>query len=223
MDSFHTLVRHAIRLAWGDPDTLARLRLASAEDDWVWSCGDSANRLCWLLAGDDMRGVVGSGSDASDDAAMRQVYRTMRASYGRLVARVQLRHKVAGHAFVWVSREVEAPHTLEGYVYQTNIGIKTQEFDLLEWINDAKSEESVHFPAYIAQVQAAFGTNLPGQGESGERAAVYAREFLTQAKKMPEGDKLKMTEAAAGQVKILWKAVADGGALERLGKIVREG
>ena len=32
-----------------------------------------------------------------------------------------------------------------------------------------------------------------------------------------------MTEAVAGQVKILWKAVADGGALERLGKIVCEG
>ena len=81
----------------------------------------------------------------------------MQTSYGRLVARVQLRHKVAGHAFVWVSREIEAPHTLEGCVYQTNIGIKTQEYDLLEWINDAKSEGSVHFPAYIAQVQAAFG------------------------------------------------------------------
>ena len=63
---------------------------------------------------------------------MRQVYRTTRANYARLVARVQLRHKVAGHAVVWVSREVEAPHTLDGYVYQTNIGIKTQEYDLLD-------------------------------------------------------------------------------------------
>jgi len=138
---------------------------------------------------------------------MRQVYRTTRANYARLVARVQLRHKAEGHAVVWVSREVAAPHTLDGYVYQTNIGIKTQEHDLLAWINDAKSEEAVHFPAYITQVQAAFGTNLPGQGESGERVEVHAREFLTQGKTMPESDLVKRTETPAGQATILWKAV----------------
>jgi hypothetical protein len=220
VDSFNRIVRHAIRLAWGDPETRARLRMVSGVG--VWGCGDSANRLCWLLAGDEMNGVLGSGADAGADEAMNVVYKKMRSSYGHLVARVQLRHKVAGHAFVWVSREIEAPHTLEGYIYQTNIGIRTEEFDLLEWVNDSKSEESVFFPAYITQLQAAFGTDLSQTAESGQRAAVYQQEFMTQTRTMPENDKTRMNDAPAGQIKILWRAVADAPALERLGKIVRD-
>jgi hypothetical protein len=222
MDNFHEAVRHAVRLAWGDAKTRQKLRVVISGEDAVWGCGESANRLCYLLAGDEMKTVVGTGYNASNDGAMRLMYRSMQSAYGRLVARVQLRHSVAGHAFVWVSRETEVPHTLEGYIYQTNIGIKTQEFDLLEWINDSKSEESVFFPAYITQLQATFGTNLPGQGESGERAAVYATDFFTESKKMPETAKKDMTEATAGSVRLLWKAVEDGKALNRFGDILRE-
>jgi hypothetical protein len=220
MDNFHERVRHGIRSAWGEPKTRQKLRVIIGEEDAVWGCGESANRLCYLLAGDEMKTVVGIGFNASDDATIGPMYKSMRSTYGRLVARVQLRHSVAGHAFVWVSRETEVPHTLEGYVYQTNIGIKTQEFDLLEWINDTKSEESVFFPAYITQLQAAFGTNLPGQGESGERAAIYEREFFAESQKMPEKAKKEMTVAPAGSIRILWKAADDGKALNRFEEIL---
>jgi hypothetical protein len=131
-----------------------------------------------------------------------------------LIARVQLRHKVAGHAFVWVSREDGTPHTMEGYVYQTNIGIRTQEFDLLEWINDPKSEQSVYFPAYITQLQAAFGKELPGQSGSEGRASVYTDNFLAEGKAIPDATAMK--EAPAGEIKILWKAVSDAESLARL-------
>jgi hypothetical protein len=222
MDNFHKSLRHAIRSAWGEPKTRQKLREISGGDEVVWSCGESANRLCYLLTGDEMKTIIGTGVDASNDNRMSLMYKSMLSTYGRLVARVQLRHSVAGHALVWVSRETDVPHSLEGYVYQTNIGVKTQEFDLLEWINDEKSEEAVYFPGYITQLQAAFGTNSPGQDGSAERAAIYAREFFTQPKVMPEKARSDMTAASSGFIRILWKSADDGKALNRIAEVLAD-
>ncbi len=221
MDSFHEAVRHSIRVAWQDPKKRAKLRQMDSGEEAVWSCGASANRLCELLAANDMRTVVGEGVDASKDDDVRDMLQKMKSTYGRLVARVQLRHYVAGHALVWVSAEVTRPHTLEGYIYQTNIGVPTQEYDLIEWINDDKSKDRVHFPAFLAQTQAAFGVNPQPTMAPEDRGAVYEREFLTKGKVVtPSEAKLKAAEGK--KVMVMWKAVDDAGALERLGEVTRD-
>lgn len=222
MDSFHQTVRHTIRVLWQDPKTREKLRQLGDENMGEWSCGASANRLCELLAGDDMRTIVGQGIDVSKDRPLKTELGKMRASYGRLVARVQLRHKVAGHALVWVSEEVEPPHTLEGYIYQTNIGVKTQEFDLLEWVDDDKSTEKIYLPAYLTQLQAAFGVNAPGGMEPAERAKVYQREFMTQGKVVTPQAAEALENAEGRAVMMMWRAADDSGALGRLGALARQ-
>jgi hypothetical protein len=55
-------------------DCLGQEEVDRMLDQRVWGCGDRANRLCLLLASNELSDTATSATDIEDDAAMKALY-----------------------------------------------------------------------------------------------------------------------------------------------------
>lgn len=230
MDSFNQLLRAKITGFYLDIDShlvfkgheAEKVLSLSKEEKYAlkrkpWSCGESASRLCELLVGNRMTNVTTSGYDCADSQTMAEVYTEMMEVGGHLMARINLVNAVAGHAFIFVSRHRKPGSPLEGYLYQTNVGIAFYEFDLADWVKDEKSSELVWLPGFLAElVSKLTPLRVPATpakpaltkmaSDTGNLSPVYQHHFMPSGKRLPD-DAANGMDAARGEVRLLWKTI----------------
>ncbi|HXF26447.1 MAG TPA: hypothetical protein VN610_04200 [Bryobacteraceae bacterium] len=249
-DPLNKALHHTIRAAWSSAD--AMMRFKSLDNEMVelgmtldgkplsqklaylkeapMGCGDSAPRLCEILIGDGLRETPSSGIDLTDNARMKEAFLAMQKTVPYFLVRIDVIGKGVGHAYVFVSgQRKSAKSPLDGYIYQTNVGPEAENrFDLIEWVNDKKSEEKVFLPGYLLEIQAQLaGYLMNGSGERTEfttRAAkIYEQNYLLSGKELSESDAAKANAAptAAGgvKVKILARPINEVAALDNLKKL----
>ncbi|HTW81076.1 MAG TPA: hypothetical protein VME23_16125 [Terracidiphilus sp.] len=169
----------------------------------LWSCGESAPRLCQILAGSPMSDYI-SNKDAiklSDDKRLSEALDTMKKTSGYFVVRINEVEGGAGHSYIFLSEERKPGEDLKGYIYQTNIGIKAG-FDLLEWIDDPKSQVEVNLDAHLHGLIEGFKVGP---------LATYRREYMltsqTQFTWQEEVNIKKLKGTGGDAFVIMWKPV----------------
>jgi len=230
MDYLNSLLRMAILTAWGQEGMLAKFKGLVVEqwllelenttlDEYAkaeWGCGDSSSRLCMLLVGDEMNADVRNGIDLADDAAVGAAYKAMLKTEGYLLARLNVYTLGVSHAFIWLSKDRQkATSPLDGYIYQTNIGIgRAHNFDLNNWVSDKKSSDLVYLPGYITELQAQF-TGLrkaPGDAPKAplQASRVYEQDFSLSDKSVSPTQAIEIDRLAVREViksYMSWKPV----------------
>jgi hypothetical protein len=184
-------------------------------ENGVWGCGDSADQICLLLAGNTLSSNSSGGADVEDDTAMNRMYKNIIRVGGPILARIDVKSDEAGHAYVFVSRGGGNP--LEGYIYQTNVGIPCREYDICEWVRDEKSSETVYLPGHLAEVQSHLVGFFGGEKIPWDRtpAKVYAENYLRSGKEVPPKVKKKMERTVdLPQPRQFWYDLVKGGSLQ---------
>jgi hypothetical protein len=232
MDLLNRMLRFTVIFAWKSATRKLKFRNQSLEavmevfnctkedaisffENGVWGCGDSADQICLLLAGNTLSSNSSGGADVEDDTAMNRMYKNIIRVGGPILARIDVKSDEAGHAYVFVSRGGGNP--LEGYIYQTNVGIPCREYDICEWVRDEKSSETVYLPGHLAEVQSHLVGFFGGEKIPWDRtpAKVYAENYLRSGKEVPPKVKKKM-ERTVALMRISWKAINTGEAMNRL-------
>ncbi len=169
----------------------------------IWSCGESAPRLCQILAGADLSDY-GSSKEAiklSEGERLNTALEAMKKTSGYFLVRINEVKEAAGHSYIFLSEQRSSGEALKGYIYQTNIGIKAG-FDLVEWIDDAKS-----------QVEVNLDTHLHGliEGFTVGPLATYRKEYMLTSKPeftWQEEVGIKKLKGSGGDAfVVMWKPV----------------
>lgn len=190
-------------------------------DQGVWGCGDSANRLCELLAGQTL-GDGDGWTDITDDSAMKKIYLDVAKARSPVLVRINVQGDGVGHAYIFVSKLDGNP--LDGYIYQTNVGIKNREYDLLEWIKDAKSEQVVYLPGHLAELAGQFLGSFAGSVV--DRVSVYTDQYLRTGDSIPDTasgagkSPRQKVQDATPRIIIRWKAIDVTSAYKRLDGVI---
>jgi hypothetical protein len=235
MDTFHTKIRLIITQSWQSSATRDKFRgFQSAEslapvlgmpvaevetmlDQGVWGCGDSANRLCELLAGETL-GDGNGWADITNDGEMTKIYLDIAKGKSPVLVRINVQGEGVGHAYVFVSKLEGNP--LDGYIYQTNVGVKNREYDLLEWIRDAKSAQMVYLPGHLAELAGRFLGSFAGSVV--DRVSVYTDQYLRTGDTLPdttsgaEKSPRQKVQDAKSRIIVRWKALDVTSAYGRL-------
>ena len=179
-DSLHKLLRHAIRVVYGeregprpaderhvDPDKLQAFRRIPVDPEtleyygglagltgMIWPCYASADQLCKYLAGSELRGDAKHAPVPVEDKNLRDAeLEKMKLGSDYLVVRFDVtgsgkdKDKGPGHAYVFLSTSRTAGSKVTGFIYQTNVA-GSANFDMVDWIDDPKSEEEFELGAY---------------------------------------------------------------------------
>ncbi len=236
MDLLNQMLRFTVIFAWKSSTRKLKFRdqnvaavmeaLACSENEaisylenGVWGCGDSAPRICFILTGNSLKMNFRDGIDVEDDPAMNQMYKDILRAGGPILARIDVKSTAAGHAYVFVSRGNGNP--LEGYIYQTNVGILDREYDLFEWVRDKKSSQAVFLPGHLAEVQNHLIGYMGGANEvpwDTKPAKLYAENYLLSGKKVPDSAKDSIRDTPA-LIRVSWRSVNTKEALRRLREI----
>jgi hypothetical protein len=242
VDVLNQLIRQTIISVWPDVTRRAQFRGINVEDmksllfnmgstsvtavleeilEAGWPCWESADRLCALLTGETLSKNASQGIDVTDDESLRRAYAAMMQSRGYLLARINVIGEGVGHAYIFVSQLREkATSPLEGYLYQTNVGVRGHTFDLVNWVNDAKSKESVSLPGHLAQLQA----QLIGKFQSSEgsevavpaqRGRVYDENYMLSTDPLPESHRTKIRDIGV-TIRVSWRPIDLVEAFKRL-------
>lgn len=221
-DALDTELCHTIRTCWGTTEKLKGLKglvltqevldfaavVGQSEDEIVrggWGCGDSASRLCQLLIGNELNNYSGAAAapdavDISNQGRLNKAIKDMKFTTGCILARINVLggQSGSGHSYVFLGLNREnTTEPLDGHIYQTNIGCD-QHFDLLSWINDAKSSAVVNLETHLQGLGAQMALT-PAQS--------YQQEYmLTGTALTPTEVAQKSTNAIAG-VRFMWRKV----------------
>lgn len=225
-DALDTELCHTIRTCWGTTEKLKGLKglvltqevldfaavVGQSEDEIVrggWGCGDSASRLCQLLIGNELNNYSGAAAapdavDISNQGRLNKAIKDMKFTTGCILARINVLggQSGSGHSYVFLGLNREnTTEPLDGHIYQTNIGCD-QHFDLLSWINDAKSSAVVNLETHL-QGLAAQVTQAPAPASAQAYEQLY---MLTGTALTPTEVAQKSTNAIAG-VRFMWRKI----------------
>ena len=174
MDKLNTQFRHFIRSAFSTLEgqrkfkgitvnkELAAMGIPDLSEERQitnpLSCGESTNRLCWLLTGDEMKDILTSAdtADISDDEAMFSELRDMmHIAPGNILVRINIVGPGAGHAYLFLSEERKTLFDrIDGYIYQSNVAVNPGNiFGIKDWISDVKSERLISLPWHFRELQ----------------------------------------------------------------------
>jgi len=180
-------------------------------DGGVWGCGDSANRLCLLLAGTELSDTATNGIDIEDDAAMKDFYLAIARSKDPALVRIDLKGIGNSHSYIFLSKL--QGDRLEGYIYQTNVGIETEMYDLLEWVKDEKSSRPVFLAGHLAELRGRYlGTVAGGVVD---RQDVYAENYMLTGKK-PDVRSGTKIDSAKAEIRVKWVPVSPSKAFDNI-------
>lgn len=169
----------------------------------MWSCGESAPRLCQILAGSPLSDYISSQEaiKLSDEQRLQEALGAMKKISGYFVVRINEVEGGAGHSYIFLSEERKSGEALKGYIYQTNIGVKAG-FDLQEWIDDPKSQVEVDVDAHLHGLIEGFKVGP---------LATYQREYMLTSQTQvtwQEEVKIKKLKGTGGDAfVIMWKPV----------------
>jgi hypothetical protein len=230
-DPLHDDLRHTVRLCWkslrGQQVFKAievNMDLAAALPDEFsprgqitapMSCGASANRLCEILCGNSLQDYT-SSPDAirlSETDRVTTALQTMKGKDGYFLVRINVIGGGAGHSYVFLSTQRTSNDGLTGFIYQTNVGChKDSAFDLIAWIDDAKSTVEVDLVKHFSEIAKGFKL-APG--------FTYQEKYMLSGKALTQGELLELKDksTAPGQAAgfcIMWKEVAQATASANL-------
>jgi len=220
-DPLHKLLRHTIRACYGDDDMAIRFKGLAFDEAWgmskqdvagaVWPCWTSADRLCLILTGDEMRKPTGERNPLADQTVRDRELGQMKLKAGYVLVRVDVTADGAGHAYIFLSSSRPSGNNdVSGFIYQTNIGCDDS-FDLLAWIDDQRSKQEVEFGAYSQSVLSGFRDNP---------VAAYQEKYMLSTGAVRDGQaaKLRKNPAVFGFV---WKPVNEHYARIKLSAFVK--
>lgn len=139
----------------------------------------------------------------------------MGTTTGYFTVRVNVLAQGAGHSYIFLSEKHYPGGELKGYIYQTNVGChKDSAFDLIDWIDDPKSEVEVDLKAHFQNLVEGFNKSP---------AATYQREYMLSDKQLralgngaEEPDLKKLKGSTGDAFCIEWRAVIEAIASTRL-------
>lgn len=184
-DWLHKLLRHTIRIVYGEtqprpaserhPDEVRiyEFRGMGLDEDTrkfyrdnpspagppVWGCFDCATQLCTLLVGSDLvisraKGQSGGLALAEDTEERNGQLSPIKEIDGYVVVRFWVVGEGAGHSYIFLSTSRVRNSEITGFIYQSNIGGAL--FDVVDWIDDPKSEQEVELGAYCDALLSGF-------------------------------------------------------------------
>jgi hypothetical protein len=232
-DALNVELRHTIRLCWKtlrgqqafksvaiDTDLAAVLPDEFAPKLQItntWACGSSASRLCELLVGEPLENYTTSADAISTSDAKRvaQAMAAMKQTEGRVLVRINVLEGNAGHSYVFLGRNRSVTEPLRGMIYQTNVGChKDSAFDLMAWIDDPKSYETIDLEQHLKSLQGSM-TQLKAPD------AAYQKNYMLSNKQLTDSEvqDLRNPRKAADFV-FMWRPVDLNAAVQRL-KLLR--
>jgi len=242
-DPLHALLCHTIRLCWKslrgqqvlkalqvnqELVAMAAVLRAEGEGDFTprgqitntWYCGGSANRLCEILTSSPLNLYTGNEKSPdvillSEEERLGKALAAMDTINGYFVVRINVLAQAAGHSYIFLSEKHHAGEDLKGYIYQTNVGChKDSAFDLIDWIDDPKSEVEVDLKTHFQNLV---------EGFKKSPAATYQKEYMLSNKQLralgkgaEEPDLKKMKGTTGDAFCIEWRAVVEAAASTRL-------
>jgi hypothetical protein len=241
-DPLHALLCHTIRLCWKSLRGQQVLKNVQIDQDlasWAlagmegmeaftprrqitntWACGSSANRLCEILTGSQLNLYTGNTKSPdvillSEPQRLGKALEAMDATNGYFMLRINVLAQSAGHSYIFLSEKRHRGTDLKGYIYQTNVGChKDSAFDLIDWIDDPKSEVEVDLKTYFQNLVEGFNKSP---------AATYQKEYMLSDKQLralgkgaEEPDLKKMKGSTGDSFCMEWRAVVEAAASTRL-------
>ncbi len=241
-DPLHALLCHTIRLCWKSlrgQQVLKNAEINQALATWAlagmegmeaftprrqitntWACGSSANRLCEILTSSPLNLYTGNEKSPdvillSEEARLGKALEAMGRTNGYFMVRINVLAQAAGHGYIFLSEKHHAAEDLKGYIYQTNVGChKDSAFDLIDWIDDPKSEVEVDLKTHFQNLLEGFNKSP---------AATYQREYMLSGKQLravgkgaEEPDLKKLKGSKGDSFCIEWRAVVEAAASARL-------
>jgi hypothetical protein len=235
-DPLHALLCHTIRLCWKSlrgQQVLKAVQIDQVMASWgmeeftprrqitnTWACGSSANRLCEILTSSELSHYVGNDKSRdvillSEEERLGKALETMSTTTGYFMVRINVLAKGAGHSYIFLSQKRYAGEDLKGYIYQTNVGChKDSAFDLIDWIDDPKSEIEVDLKTHFQNLVEGFNKSP---------AATYQKEYMLSDKQLralgkgaEEPDLKKLKGSTGDAFCIEWRAVVEATASARL-------
>jgi hypothetical protein len=223
-DWLHKMLRHTIRISYGELDysparVLAFRGITYDPSSGVsegalamgdWACYQSADRLCELLVGDALRGTPAAKKAVSlGDVQQRdREFAQMKLCSGYVLVRFDVEGGGAGHAYIFLSCSRIKGEEVKGFIYQTNVGCGEGSFDITGWIADQRSEELVEIGAYSQSILTGFRNN-PVQ--------TYESKYMLDGTHVSQAQNdLLVQNAARYKVTFLWKLVDDGSACQKM-------
>ena len=228
-DALDTEICHTIRLCWlntaglkslknlnPDPGLLAAM--GQTEEEFIqggtWGCGDSASRICLLLTGDEMGNyrTAADSVDIADANRVKKAINDMRFATGCIATRINILggQSGSGHSYVFLGLNRESTsEPLDGHIYQTNIGCEAQ-FDLLNWINDAKFGTLVNLETHLNSLGAALATTP---------AVSYEQLYMLTGTSLTQTEVTRKTNNPVEGVRFMWRQVDLNQARARLKQV----
>jgi hypothetical protein len=183
------------------------------------SCGSSANRLCQILCGSELKDYI-SSPDAiklNETERLNKAMLAMKQSASYVLVRINVLGGGAGHSYIFLSKQRGAGEDLKGFIYQTNVGChKDSAFDLIAWIDDEKSKVEVDLAKHFADIVKGFQL-APG--------FAYQENYMLSDKALKPDEladlKAKSKSPDAAKFCILWTPVVEATAMSNL-RAIRE-
>ncbi|HZP03576.1 MAG TPA: hypothetical protein VFB43_01660 [Terracidiphilus sp.] len=229
-DALHEDLRHTIRLCWKSlrgQEVFKAIEVnqelaamcpeefsAHGQITATMACGSSANRLCEILAGKELKDYSTNPDaiDPSNSDSISKCMLAMKQNEGYVLVRINVVGGGAGHSYIFLSNQHHAGEALKGYIYQTNVGChKDSAFDLITWIDDKKSETEVDFATHLSEIVKGFKLAA---------GFTYQEKYMLSDKALKQDElaDLKAKSAGAGAAKFLlmWSPVVLKTAQENL-------
>ena len=180
-----------------------------------WACGNSANRICEILVGNQLCDYVTNPEaiDLAEQERVDEALRDMQRVSGYVLVQLNILGGGAGHSYVWLSLARKPTDPLDGLIYQTNVGVHVDNaFCLNDWVADAKSLEVVNLPVHLREL----GEDLCGLseewGEGPKASAAYQKNYMLTGRQLKTVEVQELTEksrdkATRGRVKFQWRRV----------------
>ncbi|MGC2657734.1 MAG: hypothetical protein WA324_07130, partial [Bryobacteraceae bacterium] len=161
-------------------------------------------------------------ANIADDAKIKQMYLEIAKGKRPVLVRIAVKGDGVGHAYVFVSKLEGNP--LDGYIYQTNVGVKNREYDLLEWIKDPKSSHLVYLPGHLAELAGRFLGAFAGSKV--DRVSVYTDQYMRTSTDIPdtttgpEKSPREKVRDADSEILVRYRALDVTSAYERLDQAI---
>jgi len=230
-DPLHDDLRHTIRLCWKSlrgQEVFKAIQVnqelaAMMPDEFsprgqitaTMSCGDSANRLCEILVGQQLSDYIKS-PDAirlNETEKLTKAMAAMKQTGGYVLVRINVLGGGAGHSYIFLTKQRRAGEELAGYIYQTNVGChKDSAFDLIAWIDDSKSNVEVNLAKHFSEIVKGFQI---APGFTYQAQYMLSDKALTQKELLEMKEKSKNPEQAA-RFCIMWQPVVEATASANL-------
>ena len=220
-DALHDDLRHTIRLCWKSlrgQEVFKSIEVnqelaamcpeefsAHGQITATMACGSSANRLCEILAGKELKdySINPDAIDPGNSESISKGMLAMKQNEGYVLVRIGLIGGGAGHSYIFLSNQHHAGEELKGCIYQTNVGChKDSAFDLIAWVDDKKSEVEVNLVTHLSEIVKGFKLSA---------GFTYQEKYMLSDKALKQDEladlKAKSTGAEAAKFRLLWSPV----------------